>query len=54
MQNWRARSIESKAQSIENHGSENSTEISNVAQAHMTCRVKCFIPSITGKTLTTF
>ena len=27
---------------------------SNVAQAHMTCRVKCFTSSINGKTLATF
>ena len=27
---------------------------SNAAQAYMTCRVKCFTPSIKGKTLATF
>ena len=50
MQNCKAWSIESKAQLNENHRLENSTEISNVAQAHMTCRIKCFTSSIKEKT----
>ena len=29
-------------------------KVSNVAQAHMTCRVKCFTNRLKGKTLTTF
>ena len=29
-------------------------KVSNVAQTHMTCRDKCFTPSIKGKTLATF
>ena len=31
-----------------------SAVFSNTAQAHMTCRVKCFTPSIKIKTLATF
>ena len=43
-----------KAQSIENRGSVIFCRILKLAKAHMMCGVKCFTPSIKGKTLTTF
>ena len=54
MQNCKAQLIENKARLIDNRRSENSVEISNAVQAHMTCKVKCFTPSIKIKTLATF
>ena len=50
----KARSIENYTRSIENRGSGIFCRISKPAQAHMTCRVKCFTPSIKGKILATF
>ena len=42
------------ARSIETWAECFSVEFSNLAQAHITCRVLCFVLSITGKTLATF
>ena len=50
----KVRSIENQTQSIENHELEIFCRILKSAQAHMTYRVKCFTPSIKGKTLATF
>ena len=46
--------IENSTRSIEAHVECFSTDFSNLAQAHMTCRVLCFTLSIKGKTLATF
>ena len=43
-----------KARSIESRASVIFCRIIKPAQAHMTCKVKCFTPSIKGKTLVTF
>ena len=50
----KARSVKNYTQSIETHANCFSAEFSNLAQAHMTCRVLCFALSIKGKTLATF
>ena len=48
------RSIENQTRSIENRESEIFCRILKLAQAHMTCRVKCFTLSIKRKTIATF
>ena len=50
----KARSIENWTRLIKAYAECFSTEFSNLAQAHMTCRVLCFALSIKGKTLVTF
>ena len=52
--NLLARSIENQTQSIESRADCFFCRIPNLAQAHLTCRVLCFVLSIKGKTLTMF
>ena len=51
---YKARSIKNQSQSIKARADCFSTEFSNSAQAHMTCRFLCFALSIKGKTLAMF